>query len=326
MGIQHIISIDREARLSIDTGRLKIVFFDTKQEHFIAAIDIAVLILAHPCITLSIAVQYELAKNGAVIITVGEKYIPRAISLPIGINLDGAKRAFLQAKFLGKEENGNWWKQIVVSKILGQAKICEYFDRDLANRLKYISKNVETYDKTMRESQAAGAYWPIFLKSVDSKVLCREKQGACDPINISLNYGYSILRSMVARSLASAGLCLTLGVGHHSKDNPFNLADDFIEPFRYIIDAIVWNIFSQNHSRNFDKELKKELLQQILSSTINILGREYRIFNGIDCVVQGFCLSLEDPRRKLPLPNIPIRPGKAPSSKLWSCLQIQDEI
>lgn len=325
MSIQHLISIDREAKLSIDTGRLKIEFVQADEVHFIAACDIAVLILAHPCISMSLAVTQELAKNGAIIVTAGEKYLPCAISLPIATNADGARRPFLQAKYLETETSANWWAQLIEAKIRGQALSAESFDTELAERLRVISQHIEPGDKTAREAQAAGAYWPEYFQSLNSPVDFRDKQGATDPVNISLNYGYAVLRAIIARGLTAAGLCLNFGVGHYRKDNPFNLADDFIEPFRFLVDQIVWNIFNNHFYESFDKEVKKQILSKLLASTIKIAGKQYRLFHGIDFAINSFCLSLEDSRRKLLLPNQPPRTGKVPEARLWQTLQFTDE-
>lgn len=325
MSIQHLISIDREAKLSIDTGRLKIEFVQADEVHFIAACDIAILILSHPCISMSLSVTQELTKNGAIIVTAGDKYLPCAISLPIATNADGARRPFLQAKYLGTDSAGGWWMQLVEAKIRGQALSAELFDAELAERLRVISQHIESGDKTAREAQAAGAYWPTYFHSLHAPIDFRDKRGAADPINISLNYGYAVLRAIIARSLTAAGLCLNLGVGHYRKDNPFNLADDFIEPFRFLVDQIVWQIFNTHAYETFDKEVKKQLLSKLLASTIKIAGKEYRLFHGIDSAVNSFCLSLEDPRRKLLLPNQSPRPGKMPAVQLWQPTQFSDE-
>jgi len=325
MSIQHLISIDREAKLSIDIGRLKIEFANTGETHFIAACDIAILILSHPCISMSLAVSQELSKNGAIIVAAGEKFLPCSLSLPLATNADGARRPFLQAKYLETDPSANWWAQLIESKILGQALSADAFDAELASRLRLISTYIEPGDKTAREAQAAVAYWPEYFHSLHAPIDFRDKQGATDPINISLNYGYAVLRAIIARSLVGAGLCLNFGVGHRRKDNPFNLADDFIEPFRFLADQIVWQIFNANYYKSFDKEVKKQLLSKLLSSTIKIARKGYRLFQGIDFAVNCFCLSLEDPRRKLLLPNQPLRPGKTSAAQLWQTTQFIDE-
>lgn len=114
-------------------------------------------------------------------------------------------------------------------------------------------------------------------------------------------------------------------MGHCRKDNPFNLADDFIEPFRFLADRAVYQIFRDNQPAAFDKEVKKQLLSALLVSTITIAGKTYRLFQGVDFAVNSYCLSLQDPRRKLLLPNLPARPGKTPQTSLWQAVQFPYE-
>lgn len=306
----HIISIEREARLSADTGRLKIYFPKEDKTHYISFYDIAVLIVAHPQISFSIGVQREIARAGAVIVIADDKRMPCALSLPLGINIEGSKRPHLQAEFINSQERGIWWKQIIEAKILGQAKTAKLFNQTLSEKLTYIAKKVLPADKDCMEAYAAQTYWPQYFTALKSHVLIREKQGAADPINICLNYGYAVIRAIIARSLSSYGLCLNLGVGHRRKDNPFNLADDFIEPFRYLIDGIVFNIFKQYSYKEFNAELKKKLLSTLLENSVEINCKEYRLFQAVDYSVNSFCISLEDPRRKLLLPNQALSPGK----------------
>lgn len=325
MSIQHLVSIEREASLSIETGRLKILFPKTESPHFIAARDIAVLLLANPRIRVSLAVFQELAKQGAVIVFAGEKYLPCSIALPIGVNLEGAKRSFLQAKYLKDIHSKRWWQQLVAAKIRGQAVVAENFDTILAKRLRLLSGQVESGDDSALEAQAAQAYWPAFFKSIHNPINFRDKYGATDPVNIGLNYGYAILRAIIARSLISAGLCLNFGVGHCRKDNPFNLAEDFIEPFRFLVDSIIWRLAQRITFIDFDKNIKKNILSSLLLCQVSLADKNYRLFYGIDFAVNSFCLSLEDPRRKLILPNQPPRPGKTASALLWQAKQFYDE-
>ncbi|MGN1041563.1 MAG: type II CRISPR-associated endonuclease Cas1, partial [Acutalibacteraceae bacterium] len=303
MANNHIISIEREARLSVDLGRLKICFPSDNTAHYIAFIDIAVVIAAHPQITFSLGVLRELARTGAVIVTTDEKFMPCALNIPLGINLEGAKRAHSQAKFFNSQERGIWWAQIVRAKILGQAKSSELFNKTLNEKLAIIAKKVMPADKDCMEAYAAQTYWPEYFSALGCSVSYREKQGASEPVNIALNYAYAVLRAIVARGLASAGLCLNLGVGHCRKDNPFNLVDDFIEPFRFLADITVFDIFSRCHYKEFNSEVKKLILSELLKTSVNISGREYRLFQAVDFSVNSFCVSLEDPRRKLLLPN-----------------------
>jgi len=315
MANEHIISIEREARLSINTGRLEIFFVAEDKKHHISVMDIAVLILANPRIQLSISVSKELAAVGAIIIYAGDNFMPSAITLPIGVNADGARRPHLQAKYINSQEQKFWWMQIIRSKIMGQAGVLAGVDADVSKRLADNANYVKPGDTDNVEAVCAKIFWDAYFKHFKYPVKTREKQGAGDIINISLNYSYAIVRAVLARALAAAGLCLNFGVGHYRKDNPFNLAEDFIEPFRFIADRNVLQVLRAGDYQTFGIKLKRELLDGMLSSTVKIQNKEYRLFNAVDFAVNSFCLSLDDPRRSLLLPNMPANRGRQPALK-----------
>jgi CRISPR-associated protein Cas1 len=309
MANNHIISIEKEAKLSIDTGRLEIAFLQNDEKHYFAPFDIAVLILAHPCISLSSAVPKELSSAGAVILHAGDNFMPVGLTIPIAINQEGAKRPHLQAKYVNSEAAKIWWKQIIQSKIFGQASVLQYAERNEFGRLIAIANKVLKGDEDKKEALAAKFYWKVYFEYLDLAVNERHKQNAEDIVNISLNYSYAIIRAMVARSLTSAGLCLNLGVGHYRRDNPFNLVEDFIEPFRFIADKAVLEILSKNDYQTFESKLKKSLLTEILQTVIKIKDTNYRLFQAIDFAINSFCLSLDIPSLSLLLPNTPIKRG-----------------
>ncbi len=130
----------------------------------------------------------------------------------------------------------NLWKNIVQHKISNQSKILEYFFPEHSNleRLKWLAKEVLSDDARNHEGQAAG----IYFKSLFGKKFVRDRLN--DDINIMLNYGYTVLRAMVARAVAGNGLLPYLGIKHCNKSNPLPLVDDLIEPFRAVVDKIVF--------------------------------------------------------------------------------------
>ena len=81
-------------------------------------------------------------------------------------------------------------------------------------------------------------------------------------INSFLNYGYAILRAVVARSLVASGLLPTLGIHHHNRYNAYCLADDIMEPYRPYVDRLVHDIIEQY---GVDVELSKDIKAELLS-------------------------------------------------------------
>lgn len=310
----HIINLTRPAKVCIDTGRLAIKFADGTPDAFVALDDIAMIILGDRNITITQQLIAELAQRGGAAIFVNEKYLPVSIALPFCINKAGAKRPALQAKYIGTEQPGKWQKQIIAAKIRGQAKTIGRLNKQAENKLLMMSENVLEADASHLESIAAHYYWPEYFKALDMPDLIRTKENSTDIINISLNYAYAIIRSAIARSMAAAGLCLSFGTGHCRTDNPFNLVEDFIEPYRYIADNVVLDMYlNKTIPSDFATKAKNRVLSGVLNTDIELDGKAYRILQAIDYSVNSFCVSLEDTRRKLILPNQKQARGKRPA-------------
>jgi CRISPR-associated protein Cas1 len=126
----------------------------------------------------------------------------------------------------------------------------------------------------------------------------REKQGAEDAINVRLNFGYAVLRAMVARSLVMAGLNPALGLGHCNMENPFNLADDFIEPYRFVVERYV----ASNHTGVFNSQARKETLG-FITQEIKLNGAGYRLPAAINESVASFVRILDGRAKQLSLPE-----------------------
>lgn len=99
-----------------------------------------------------------------------------------------------------------------------------------------------------------------------SKTLPRNRDGI--PPNNLLNYGYAILRAVIARSLVTSGLLPTLGIHHHNRYNAYCLADDIMEPYRPFIDRLVYQLYSEN---------KMELTKEVKASLLSIPTIDVRI-------------------------------------------------
>ena len=78
-----------------------------------------------------------------------------------------------------------------------------------------------------------------------------------------LNYGYAILRAVMARALVSSGMLPTLGIHHHNRYNAYCLADDIMEPYRPYVDEMVFKLVKKNclPEDGLTREWKAELLQ-----------------------------------------------------------------
>ena len=107
------------------------------------------------------------------------------------------------------------------------------------------------------EARAAAYYWKKLFKI---EGFTRDREGI--PPNNLLNYGYAILRAVVARGLVASGLLPTLGIHHHNRYNAYCLADDIMEPYRPYVDRLVYDMIKggEINCRELAKEQKVQLL------------------------------------------------------------------
>lgn len=203
-----------------------------------------------------------------------------------------------QIKLSSRTKN-RLWRKIVISKILNQARVIQniYGDCEAYDLLIKISKDVVEGDNNNRESYAARIYFTkLFGK--------RFKRGRyTDDVNAGLNYGYAVLRAAIKRCLAIHGLEMSLGIHHYSSENPFNLSDDIIEPFRPIVDEFVHtNIFMEQN--NFDNNIKRSFYT-ILLNTCVIDNKVMTLNDSIEIMINSLikCIS-KDNSSNLILPKI----------------------
>lgn len=150
------------------------------------------------------------------------------------------------------------WQQTIQAKIANQAtalsqeRFCE-----VSNMRKWAA-DVKSGDIENLEGRAAVYYWQNLFGHIPG--FRRDREGV--PPNNLLNYGYAILRAVVARGLVGSGLLPTLGIHHHNRYNAYCLADDIMEPYRPYVDKLVCEIISEN---NDYAELTKEIKAKLLS-------------------------------------------------------------
>lgn len=198
------------------------------------------------------------SKNNITIIYCDNKKIPCSIIYPINNHYKQSHIFEYQIKNHKKYKN-NIWKQIIKQKIINQAKCLNINGNiDGYNKLKNISKKVKSGDKTNCEGYSAS----IYFKELFGRDFKRDRNK--NDINILLNYGYIIARSMVARNLIAVGLSPMIGIFHTNDLNTMRLVDDIIEPIRPIIDneiVKIINDFNIKDNINLTYETKQKLSQ-----------------------------------------------------------------
>lgn len=293
MSDHRILLIENPATLSVDLGRLRIRR-DGFDDSFVLPRDIAVLCLHHHTIQISVQALRVLAEAGASVMVTDEIHHPCAWLLPQVGNGDLVRRLRQQIKLDNSHTKGQLWQTIVQARLNTQAANLRVLNRKGALRLERLAKEVQPADRTKCEGQGAKHYW-TYLFEDEFK---REKQGAEDAINARLNFGYAVLRSMVARSLVMAGLNPALGLGHSNMENPFNLADDFIEPYRFVVERHV----ALGQFGEFDGSARKQILG-FVEQEIKLNGAGYRLPSAINESIASFVRMLDGRAEQLLLPQ-----------------------
>ena len=199
--------------------------------------DVGVIVLDNKQITLTQALLEMLLDNNCAIITCDSKHMPVGLMLPLAGNTvqNERFRAQLDASLPLKKQ---LWQQTVQAKIRNQAAMLEIAMGEPAKNMQIWSEAVRSGDPDNVEARAAAYYWKNIFP--DEEEFFRDQNG--DGLNALLNYGYAILRAIVARSLVSCGLLPTLGIHHHNRYNAYCLADDIMEPYRPYVDKMVCEI------------------------------------------------------------------------------------
>ncbi len=217
--------------------------------------DIGVLIMDHQQITITQALIAKLLENNVALITCDSKHHPTGLML----NLHG--HTLQSKKFAAQVEatvplKKQLWQQTVSAKIDNQACMLESIQVGAKN-LRNWAQEVKSGDADNHEAVAAAYYWKnIFAIFPNFK---RDREG--EPPNNLLNYGYAILRAVVARNLVASGLLPTLGIFHKNQYNAYCLADDIMEPYRPFVDKVVWTIVRMNGNYlELTPDMKKQLL------------------------------------------------------------------
>ena len=229
--------------------------------------DIGVVILDHKQITVTQSLLEELLENNCAIIICSSNHLPAGLMLPLyGHTLQNERfRQQINASLPLKKQ---LWQQTVQSKISNQASVLKYATGEAHNNMKVWAADVKSGDTGNMEARAAAYYWKTIFP--EKKDFIRDRYEG-EPNNL-LNYGYAILRAIVARALVSSGLLPTLGIHHHNRYNAYCLADDIMEPYRPYVDKTVLDIYSSRENLELTPEMKTILLT-VPTMEVNINGK-----------------------------------------------------
>ncbi len=228
--------------------------------------DIGVVVLDNSQITLTHGLMEKLLENNCALVMCDSKRMPYGMMLPLSGNTTQTERYRNQVE-ASLPLKKQLWQQTVEAKIQNQAHVLSTSTGVVVKNMHKWRMDVKSGDPDNYEARAAVYYWANLFPNIEKFVRCREG----DPPNNLLNYGYAVLRAVVARSLVGSGLLPTLGIHHRSKYNAYCLADDIMEPYRPFVDKLVIEIMeSSSDISEISKEHKSQLLNiPILDVTLN---------------------------------------------------------
>jgi len=284
------------ARLRVDCRRLVIEQND-KAVAKVPLGEVAALVVSHPKVTYTQAVLSGLVEHGGALVVCDRRHLPVGMLLPIEAHYVQAERFALQAR-AAKPRCKRLWQQIVNAKVAAQGRLLARLHGDDRGLLA-LARTVRSGDPTNVEAQASRRYWPALFNDPEFR-----RDPTRDDQNRFLNYGYAVLRAVVARAICAVGLHPSLGIHHHNRYNAFCLADDVMEPFRPLVDERVCEIVTvQGPQAPLDPTTKQTLLG-ICTARLALEGESRSLFDTLARTASSLVAALRDGSQKLALPEV----------------------
>jgi CRISPR-associated protein Cas1 len=287
------IHLTRAAYLSVENRALKISFRDDAGGLFrISLEDLAYLIIDSAQVSLSSSLLAALSESAVLVIGSNERHLPVWTSLPwAGFHRHGEVISLqLKASLPTRKQ---LWSHIVTTKVLMQAACLEFLGRDGSDSLQAMASQVRSGDPGNVEARAARLYWQNLFPE---RTFRRHEE---DLPNAMLNYGYAIVRSVIARQLCAMGFIPQIGIHHCNQTNAFNLADDLIEPYRPYVDRLVIDVLGETpSSTEFSVDFRRKMLN-IMETIVQIGEASYGFLPAIEVTVMSLktALATRDPRQ-----------------------------
>lgn len=271
MGFRTI-AITKRAKLNLTMGFLEI---RGDQNIKVYLDDIDILVIDNQAVSMTAALMTALMKKKIKVIFCDEKRNPQAELIPYYGSGDSSRKVKNQIAWPVQVKECVW-TLIVKEKIRNQA----IFLKELGKTREYellegYMEELSLGDKTNREGLAA----KVYFNALFGMGFRREEETV---VNSALDYGYSLLLSCVNKEISYNGYITQLGLFHDNIYNPFNLASDFMEPFRILVDR---RVFATRFTK-FETDEKHEMLH-LLETEIRIGGSKQILTNGIRIYVRS---------------------------------------
>lgn len=258
--------------------------------------DINYILIEDSSIILTTRLLAELGKNAISLIVCDERFEPTSIMYPYNYHFKQLD-VFSHQLEIDDSIKNEFWNQIVKRKIKNSIRVLEMTSKEefpISKLTEYINE-ITDGDSKNREGLAAKMYFRSlfgsdFIRFYD------------DNVNAALNYGYTIIASAIIRNLAVYGLNTYLGIHHSSKINNFNLAYDFLEPYRSVVDKFVYDN-KDDIVLPLSFEFRKKLIN-LLNEEVLHLNKKYTIEYSIGLLIKSYIKSFSTGEIKLDLPSI----------------------
>ena len=261
----RIIAISKRAKLDLQLGYMVVRSDEVTK---IVLSEISTVLIESTAVSLTTSLIAELAKRKIKVIFCDEKRNPSCELVNYYGSHDTSNK--IRKQIVWKQNTKEAvWTEIVSEKIRKQKELLEILGKEESKLLASYLTEIEWGDKTNREGHAA----KVYFNSLFGKGFSRDDMSS---VNAALNYGYGILLSNFNKEIVADGYLTQLGIKHINEYNPFNLTCDLMEPFRVLVDEIVYN----NIEKTFDKDFKL-LLVDVLNRKDMYCGREYYLTNAI---------------------------------------------
>lgn len=274
--------------------------FKRNNEKTLPIEDVGVVVLDHKQITITHGLIEKLLDNNIAIITCCSRRMPVGLMLPLCGNTTQNER-FRDQLSASEPLKKQLWQQTIKAKITNQAEVLNKFRLCNIKNMQHWANEVRSGDPDNYEARAAAYYWSQAFPMVEN--FTRDREGVA-PNNL-LNYGYAILRAIVARALVSSGLLPTLGIHHHNRYNAYCLADDIMEPYRPFVDQVVFDMADKG---NIPEELTIEHKAQLLripDMDVMINGRMSPLMLAVAQTTASLYQCFEGNTRKIKYPEFP---------------------
>ena len=294
MGWRTII-IEQSQQVSLHLDNLKIKMLEG--DYLVPLQDISIVIFNNYKLNVTTQLLCKMSRYQICVIICEKNGLPSVVMNPIAGNYVTFKNQEIQLN-MDSSRPGDLWKAIIERKIDNQISVLDHYSLslDTIETMESLKSTIQPLDIENHEGIAA----KVYFKALFGVGFVRDREEG-DPLNNALNYGYSIVRALMARTLAAKGLLLSIGIKHHNIYNHFNLVDDCMEIYRPIIDD--WVYFSMYKTQAlFSRDLRLNLVSMLSEVTVRHQNLSYSIADSMNRFADSLIRCMTDNNEVLDLP------------------------